>query len=68
MGDHLEGVRLLSLPQAVVKRDGSIALFDGVKIRSAVARAGAASGEFDEAEAELLTAQVIKVLIHKYRG
>ncbi len=55
------------LPRAAIKRDGSTAVFDGGKIRSAVARAGAASGEFNTSEAELLTAQVIKVLTHKFQ-
>ncbi|PWB48876.1 MAG: ribonucleoside triphosphate reductase [Nitrosomonadales bacterium] len=59
---------VLSLPRAVIKRDGSVAVFDGDKIRSAIARAGAASGEFDAGEAALLSAQVAKVLIHKFRN
>ncbi|MDD5403502.1 MAG: ribonucleoside triphosphate reductase [Sulfuricella sp.] len=59
---------LLSLPRAVIKRDGSVAVFDGAKIRSAIARAGSVSGEFDASEAELLSAQVSKVLIHKFRN
>ena len=52
----------------VVKRDGQRAGFDAGKIRSALLRAGQASGEFGEAEADLLTAQVMKVLIHRFRG
>ncbi|BCB28091.1 anaerobic ribonucleoside triphosphate reductase [Sulfurimicrobium lacus] len=60
--------RLLSLPRAVIKRDGSVAVFDGDKIRSAIARAGSVSGDFDGSEAELLSAQVAKVLIHKFRN
>jgi ribonucleoside-triphosphate reductase len=59
---------VLSLPRAVIKRDGSVAVFDGGKIRSAIARAGGVSGEFDGSEAELLSAQVAKVLIHKFRN
>ena len=59
---------LVPLPSAVIKRDGSRAAFDAGKIRSAIQRAGQASGEFDGNEAELLTAQVIKVLIHKFRS
>ena len=55
-----------SLPTAVIKRDGTRAKFDAGKIRSAIHRAGAATGEFDDAEAALLTAQVTKVLIHKF--
>ena len=52
----------------VVKRDGQRAGFDAGKIRSALLRAGQASGEFGEAEADLLSAQVMKVLIHRFRG
>jgi ribonucleoside-triphosphate reductase len=54
------------LPAAVIKRDGTRAVFDADKIRSAIRRAGAATAEFDDAEAALLTAQVTKVLIHKF--
>ncbi|MBW8305322.1 MAG: ribonucleoside triphosphate reductase, partial [Thiobacillus sp.] len=55
-------------PREVVKRDGQRAAFDAGKIRSALLRAGQASGEFGEAEADLLTAQVAKVLIHSFRN
>lgn len=59
---------LISMPRAVLKRDGSTAPFDGEKIRSAITRAGAATGECDEQESALLAAQVVKVLIHKFRA
>ncbi len=59
---------LVSLPKGVIKRDGSLVPFDSEKIRSAIQRAGAASGDFDANEAFLLTAQVVKVLIHKFRA
>ncbi len=49
-----------------LKRDGIGVPFDASKIRSAILRAGQASLEFDATEADLLTAQVIKVLSHKY--
>ena len=57
----------------VVKRDGRRASFDAGKIRSALLRAGQATGEFGTAEfgaaeADLLSAQVMKVLIHRFRG
>jgi ribonucleoside-triphosphate reductase len=58
----------LTLPRGVIKRDGSSASFEAEKIRSALARAGSATGELDEAEAQLVTAQVVKVLIHKFHG
>ena len=57
------GNTLISLPSAVIKRDGSRTAFDADKIRSAIQRAGQASGEFDASEAGLLSAQVVKVLI-----
>jgi anaerobic ribonucleoside-triphosphate reductase len=57
---------LLTLPREAIKRDGRRVVFDAAKIRSAIARAGQASGEFGEDEADLLTAQVTKVLIHRF--
>jgi ribonucleoside-triphosphate reductase len=56
--------RTLHLPLSVCKRDGSRAPFDANKIRRAILKAGEATGEFDETEAKLLTAQVMKVLTH----
>lgn len=49
----------------IVKRDGSRAPFDANRILSAIAKAGKATGQFDEDEARLLTAQVLKVIIHR---
>ncbi|RDH80923.1 MAG: ribonucleoside triphosphate reductase [endosymbiont of Escarpia spicata] len=54
----------LFLPIKVEKRDGSQTTFDAAKIRTAVLQAGQATGELDEPEAQLLTAQVVKVLAH----
>jgi anaerobic ribonucleoside-triphosphate reductase len=65
---HDNETNLISLPKGVIKRDGSFAPFDAEKIRSALQRAGVAAGEFDGNEATLLTAQVAKVLIHKFRS
>ena len=56
------------LPREVCKRDGRRVAFDAAKIQSAILRAGQATGEFGEAEADLLTAQVVKVLTHSLRG
>ncbi|MDY0301743.1 MAG: ribonucleoside triphosphate reductase [Trichlorobacter sp.] len=53
-------------PATVIKRDGSCIPFDASRIRSAIARAGKASGEFDEYEAHLLTSQVLKVLRYRF--
>ncbi len=68
MADVKMGSVVSMAPREVVKRDGQRAEFDAGKIRSALLRAGQASGEFGEAEADLLTAQVAKVLIHSLRG
>ena len=57
-----------ALPAAVRKRDGSRAPFDLAKIASAIARAGAATGEFDVAEANALAEAVGRVLAHKHNG
>lgn len=59
---------LATLPRDVIQRDGTRAAFDARRIQSAIARAGAATGEFGEDEAQLLTAQATKVLIHRFRG
>ena len=59
---------LSALPREVIKRGGQRASFDASKIRSAILRAGQATAEFGEAEADLLTAQAVKVLIHKFRS
>jgi ribonucleoside-triphosphate reductase len=58
----------VAVPGRIQKRDGSVVPFDGEKIFSAIRRAGAATGEFDEAEARLLTAQAVKVLSHRFTG
>ena len=50
----------------VTKRDGTLAPFDSNKIFNAINKAGASTGEFSEQESWLLTAQVLKVLKHKY--
>lgn len=58
----------ISLPRSIIKRTGLSAPFDSGKIRSAIERAGQATGEFDGDEAALLAAQAVKVLIHRFRG
>ncbi len=57
---------LAVLPTRVQKRDGAQVAFDAGKIETAIQRAGRATGEFDELEAKLLTAQVVKVLAHRF--
>ncbi len=57
-----------SLPFTEIrKRDGMLVQFDPTKIKVAIAKAGKATDEFDQFEAELLTVQVIKVLTHSHR-
>lgn len=56
------------LPTRVVRRDGSEAAFDAARITAALARAGKASGEFADDEAELLTHGILKVLRHRFAG
>ncbi len=58
--------RLATLPTRVLKRDGHQAAFEAGKIRSAIERAGRASGEFGVREVERLTSQVVKVLSHRF--
>jgi ribonucleoside-triphosphate reductase len=55
------------LPAQVLKRDGSIAAFDKGKILSAIRRAGEATGEFADADAEALASEVVKVISHRFR-
>jgi len=58
----------VSTLRAVNKRDGSRVDFDAAKIRSAIARAGAATGEFGDDAAGPLTSQVVKVLARSGSG
>ncbi|MDE2491600.1 MAG: ribonucleoside triphosphate reductase, partial [Elusimicrobia bacterium] len=53
---------------SVVKRDGSVVPFDPAKIRSAIRRAGAATGEFGADEAATLTDRAVALLEAKHRG
>ena len=55
-------------PVAVIKRSGDRVPFDAQRICKALAKAGAATSEFGDAEASLLTAQVTKVLAFRYPG
>ena len=52
--------------QNISKRDGTLAPFNSEKIYSAILKAGTSTGDFGEAESSLLTAQVLKVLKHKF--
>ncbi|MBT3206133.1 MAG: ribonucleoside triphosphate reductase [Gammaproteobacteria bacterium] len=57
---------IISLPQRLIKRDGTDVSFDKNRIEKALEKAGQATSEFDSFEAQLLTRQVIKVLSHRY--
>lgn len=57
---------LSTLPQSIVKRSSALVPFDGGKIRSAIARAGHAIGEFDDKEAGRLADLVVKVIAHRF--
>ncbi len=61
-----QSAALAVLPTRVVKRDGTEVAFDAGKIELAILSAGRATGELDELEAKLLTAQVVKVLAHRH--
>ena len=50
----------------VTKRDGTLFPFDDNKIFNAILRAGQETNEYGESESWLLTAQVLKVLKHKF--
>ncbi len=52
----------------VAKRDGTLAPFDSTKIYNAIYKAGTTTKEFGEEESWLLTAQVLKVLKHKFES
>ena len=52
--------------ETVTKREGTLAPFDSSKIYNAINKAGTTTGEFGEQESWLLTAQVLKVLKHKF--
>ena len=56
------------MPAAVIQRDGQRAVFDACRIRSAIARAGAATGEFDDAQAALLADEACRVLAYRWPG
>ena len=55
-------------PTSIVKRDGSLTSFDQSKITAAIEKAGEATGEFDSAEAIILSGQACKVIAHRFNG
>jgi ribonucleoside-triphosphate reductase len=56
----------IALPRTIVKRSGQTVAFDAGNIRSAIARAGQATGEFDHDEAGRLTDEAVKVIAHRF--
>lgn len=64
--EHSTEAVVASLPGEVVKRDGERTAFAIERIRSALRRAGAAAGEFGEAQAASLAEQVCRVLAHRF--
>lgn len=60
-------IKTATIPTAIIKRNGTQVRFDPEKIYLAIAQAGAASGEFAHDEARLLSGQVIKVLVHRFK-
>jgi len=60
--------RSVALPDQILKRNNERVTFDPEKIVSAIQRAGAAADEFEEDEARLLAAQVLKVIRHRFGG
>ena len=50
----------------ITKRDGTLAPFDSTRIFNAINKAGTTTREFGDQESWLLTAQVLKVLKHKF--
>ena len=53
-------------PGGIIKRDGGRVPFEASRIATAMQRAGQASGEFDEDEAEFLARRVLKVIRHRF--
>lgn len=57
-----------AMPAAVIQRDGQRVVFDACRIRSAIARAGAATGEFGDTQAALLADEACRVLAYRWPG
>ncbi len=61
----LAGVPAALAGREIVKRDGTRVPFDAERIKTAIAKAGKATGEFNGTQADALTAQVLKVILHR---
>ncbi|HUW80139.1 MAG TPA: ribonucleoside triphosphate reductase [Acidocella sp.] len=65
--DQPQAAPIPSVPWiSVVRRDGALAPFDAGRIRYAIVRAGQASGEFDDSEAQRITLAVLDALAARY--
>ena len=56
------------LPRLIRKRDGRLTDFNAVLIRNALAKAGRATSEYDETQADELTNDALKVIAHRYHS
>ncbi|HEX4912005.1 MAG TPA: ribonucleoside triphosphate reductase [Permianibacter sp.] len=56
------------LPRLIRKRDGRLTEFNAVLIHNALAKAGRATGEYDETQAGELTNDALKVIVHRYKA
>ena len=56
------------LPRMIRKRDGRLVDFDRSLIERALAKAGRATGEYNEREAAQLNNKAIKVIAHRYQS
>ncbi|AAP85992.1 ribonucleoside triphosphate reductase (plasmid) [Cupriavidus necator H16] len=66
--EHCTEAAVASLPREVIKRTGESMAFAIERIQSALRRAGAAAGEFGDAQAVSLAGQVARVLAHRYHN
>ena len=62
----IETVEVRQLVEEIKKRDGRVVEFDSSKITAAIAKAGNATGEFNEREAKKLTLKAL-TLVHELR-
>ena len=65
---QVQGWFKFELPTHVVGRDGVTVAFDTRRIADTLSRVSRSTGEFDEAEVELLVGRVVRVLRHRYAG
>ena len=56
----------VTMPAAIVKREGHRAVFNASKIASAIQRAGAATGELDATRARVLTIELEKTIAARF--